>query len=200
MRNVWIGTVAALAFAAGLAAQTSTSPATTSTQQTGQNTVTVTGCLQAADSMGAATTGTAGSTTPGTSSTEASRGSDRFVLNNATMGSAASRTGTSGTTATGTSTAGTSTAGTSTAGTSTAGAARTAGSSYMLDGNASELRRHINHQVEITGRLDSSASASRPATAGGTTSTASTSTPAAGASQTLRVESVKMLSATCSTP
>jgi hypothetical protein len=194
MRNVWIGSVAALAFAAGLAAQTSTSPATASTQQTGQNTVTVTGCLQAADSMGGAATGTAGSTTPATSSTETARSSDRFMLRNATMGS--------GTTATG-STAGTSTAGTSTAGTSTAGTARTGnatGSSYMLDGNASELRRHINHQVEIKGRLDSSASASRPATAGGTTSTASTSTPAAGASQTLRVESVKMLSATCSTP
>src|SRR6185503_8911208 len=198
MRNVWIGSMAALALAcsAGLAAQTTT-PSTSSSTQSGQNTVTVTGCLQSAGASGGSTaTGTAGTTTAGTSSTAG--GSDRFMLANARMGSgASSRTGTSGTTATG-STAGTSTA--SAAGTTagaTAGSARGAGSSYTLDGNASELRRHVNHQVEITGRLDSSSSmgggsrATETTTAGGTTAGAG-ATGAANASQTLRVESVKM--------
>jgi hypothetical protein len=206
MRNVWIGSMAALALAcsAGLAAQTTT-PSTSSSTQSGQNTVTVTGCLQSAGASGGSTaTGTAGTTTAGTSSTAG--GSDRFMLANARMGSgASSRTGTSGTTATG-STAGTSTA--STAGTTagaTAGSARGAGSSYTLDGNASELRRHVNHQVEITGRLDSSSSmaggsrATETTPAGGTTAGAG-ATGAANYSQTLRVESVKMISATCSTP
>jgi len=213
MRNLWIGSVAAFALAcsAGLAAQATTASPGTSGTQTARDTITVTGCLQAADSMGGATTGTTGSTAPGTSSTT-SRGSDRFMLTNARMGAgaASSTTGTSGSAAT---TAGTttgspatttgspattagaaagSTAG-STAGAS-AGAART-GSSYVLDGTASELRGHINHQVEIKGRLDSSS-----APAGGTsTSTAGANDTRSSASQTLRVESVRMISATCST-
>ena len=210
MRNLWIGSVAAFALAcsAGLAAQATTASPGTSGTQTARDTITVTGCLQAADSMGGATTGTTGSTAPGTSSTT-SRGSDRFMLTNARMGASAasSTTGTSGAAATTTgspatttgspaTTAGAATG--STAGTTagaSAGAART-GSSYVLDGSASELRGHINHQVEIKGRLDSSNAA-----AGGTsTSTAGANDTRSSASQTLRVESVRMISATCSTP
>jgi hypothetical protein len=219
MRNAWIGSVAALALACtvGIGAQTTASPAT-STGQTRQDTVTVTGCLKAADAMGGAT-GTSGSTTAGTSSTAGSS-SDRFMLANATMGTASSAsTGTSGT-ATAGSTAST------TPGTSRTGSASSAaGSSYTLDGDASELRRHMNHQVEIKGRLDSSAgmnTASRPGTTGagttatGTTATGTTSNPTgtsatgstatgttagrdahSSAAQTLRVESVKMIAATC---
>jgi hypothetical protein len=195
MRKVWIGTVAALALActAGVGAQTTAAPATSS-NQADRNTITVTGCLKPADAMGGAT-GTSGSTTPGTSSTAGSS-SDRFMLANATMGSATTAsTGTAGTTPTGTTTP-------TTAGTSRTGAAPATGSSYMLDGNASELRGHVNHQVEIKGRLDSSASstASRPSTAPGTTATPATSTPNASAAQTLRVESVRMIAATCPAP
>jgi hypothetical protein len=203
MKNVWIGSVAALALActAALAAQTSTSSPASSTQS-GQNTVTISGCLQPSGSMGGSTaTGTAGTTTAGTSSTAGA--GDRFMLTNAKMGSdTSSRTGTSGTTTAGTATAGTATAGTTTAG-ATAGTARSAGSSYMLDGNASELRRHVNHQVEITGRLSSmsgnTGSRATETTTAGTTAGA-TAGGAANAAQTLRVESVKMISANCSTP
>jgi len=204
MRNVWIGSVAALALACtvGIGAQTTASPATSS-NQAASDTITVTGCLKAADAMGSAT-GTSGSTTAGSSSTASA--SDRFMLANATMGAATTAS---------TGTAGTSTAGTaSTApGTPRTGASAT-GSSYTLNGDASELRRHLNHQVEIKGRLDSSAgmssTASRPGTAGGTTAagttaTGTTATPATStgqdahpsAAKTLRVESVKMIAATC---
>src|SRR6185436_19387333 len=96
-----------------------------------------------------------------------------------------------------------STAGT-TPGTPRAGAASSSnatGSSYVLDGDASELRRHVNHQVEIKGRLAPAAAAT------GTPATGSTATPPAPASReahpnagTLRVESVKMLAATCPAP
>ena len=161
MRNVWIGGVAALALAwtAGVAAQTTASPGT-SDSQAGQGTVTVVGCLKPAEAMGGAT-GTSGSTATATTSTA---GGDRFMLTNARMGGSASsaQTGTSGTTTAGTTTAGTTTAGTTTGTTSTASRPGTASgsmASYTLDGNASELRPHLNHQVEITGRLASAGAA-----------------------------------------
>lgn len=193
MRNVWIGSVAALTLACtvGIGAQTTASPAPSSNQAS-QDTVTVTGCLKPADPTGGAT-GTSGSTTAGST---AGSSSDRFMLANATAGAAttpsAGSPGTSG-----------STAGT-TPGTPRAGAASSSsatGSSYVLDGDASELRRHVNHQVEIKGRLAPAAAAT------GTPATGSTATPPAPASReahpnagTLRVESVKMLAATCPAP
>src|SRR6185503_15704795 len=95
MRNVWIGSVAALALACtvGIGAQTTASPATSS-NQAASDTITVTGCLKAADAMGSAT-GTSGSTTAGSSSTAST--SDRFMLANATTGAATTAsTGTAG--------------------------------------------------------------------------------------------------------
>jgi hypothetical protein len=197
MRNVWIGSVAAMALActAALGAQATASPA--SSNQTGQNTITVTGCLKPADAMGGAT-GTSGTATPGTSSTAGAGGSDRFMLANATTG-AAPRTGTAETPATGT------TPGTPRTGTASS-SMNASSSSYVLEGNASQLRPHLNHQVEITGRLDSSASTgstARPGTATPTTAGGTTPSPATGseahpsAAKTLRVESVKMIAATC---
>jgi hypothetical protein len=194
MRNVWIGGIGALALAwtAGVGAQTTASPGT-SANQAGQGTVKIVGCLKPADAMGGAT-GTSGSTAPGTSSTAG--GSDRFMLTNARMGSESSaQTGTSGTTTAGTTTAGTTTGTTSTA--SRSGTASGSMASYTLDGSASELRPHLNHQVEITGRL-----AAASATAGGSTSTPATGTATtagagANAAQNLRVESVRMIAATC---
>jgi hypothetical protein len=41
-----------------------------------------------------------------------------------------------------------------------AAAPTTTGTPYMLDGKTSELREHLNHQVEITGRLDDAKSSS----------------------------------------
>jgi hypothetical protein len=55
---------------------------------------------------------------------------------------------------------------------------------YQLDGDEKAISPHLNHQVEITGTVNSSASAS--------TSTAAATGPM------LKVDSVKMVSATCS--
>ena len=56
---------------------------------------------------------------------------------------------------------------------------------YMLDGKASELREHLNHQVEITGRLDRDAAAKD----------SSSAPPDRG--QQLHVDSVRMIAANC---
>jgi hypothetical protein len=59
------------------------------------------------------------------------------------------------------------------------GTAGTGGTRYQLDGEEKAISPHLNHQVEVTGTLD----------------------PAAGAgagAPTLKVESVKMVAATCS--
>jgi hypothetical protein len=57
------------------------------------------------------------------------------------------------------------------------GTAGTAGTRYQLNGDDKTISPHLNHQVEITGTVDS---------------------PAATAAPTLKVESLKMISATCS--
>jgi len=53
-QHVWIGGVAAIAFAFGVAtaAQTSSSQTSSNRSQSSQNTITVTGCLQSADQAG----------------------------------------------------------------------------------------------------------------------------------------------------
>ena len=56
----------------------------------------------------------------------------------------------------------------------------TGGSSYKLDGETNELNQHVNHRVEITGRLDSGAGNS------------------SSSGQKLRVESIRMISSSCS--
>ena len=64
------------------------------------------------------------------------------------------------------------------------GTAGGAGTRYELSGEDKTISPHVNHQVEVTGTIESSASAG-----------------AAGAKAsgpTLKVESVKMVSATCS--
>jgi hypothetical protein len=84
----------------------------------------------------------------------------------------------------------------------------------MLDGRETELRPHLNHQVQVTGRLDSTSgttsdTSSRTGTSTGSTATTtgsrstSTDTAASGArgsannAQRLHVESVRMISSTC---
>ena len=64
----------------------------------------------------------------------------------------------------------------------TTGAAPTA-MRYRLEGDEKTISTHLNHQVEITGTLS-------PATAAGTTT----------AAPMLKVESVKMVAATCPSP
>jgi hypothetical protein len=93
------------------------------------------------------------------------------------------------------------------------------GSSYLLDGDASELRQHVNQQVQISGSLDTmsgggsnamtGSGAASAGTAGGGTSPGATTGGGTGASssgtmqsstgaQRLRVESVQMIAANCS--
>jgi hypothetical protein len=72
--------------------------------------------------------------------------------------------------------------------TGTAGAASAAAamaSAYRLDGDDAKLSPHVGHKVEITGTAAKPAIAADPATA------------AVAASPKLKVDSVKMISATC---
>jgi hypothetical protein len=62
---------------------------------------------------------------------------------------------------------------------------------YQLDGEEKAISPHLNHQVEITGMVQGGGAASGAASAG-----AGAGSSAAG--PTLKVESVKMVSATCS--
>ena len=68
------------------------------------------------------------------------------------------------------------------------GAVGTSGTAmrYTLDGEEKTISPHLNHQVEITGTVQPSSASAAPAAGG------------AAASPTLKVESVKMVSATCS--
>lgn len=60
------------------------------------------------------------------------------------------------------------------------------GVSYDVEGKSSELRKHAGHEVELTGRMDNSAVPAPASTSAG---------PDYG--PRLRVESVKMISASC---
>ena len=79
----------------------------------------------------------------------------------------------------------------------TAGAAGTSGSmstasSYRLDADDAKLTPHVGHKVEITGTVETmSSTASESSTAGAASSSSSSSGPK------LKVDSVKMVSATC---
>jgi hypothetical protein len=128
-----------------------------------KNSVTVTGCLRD-DSRGAA-----GSTSSG-----------GYILANAKMaaGASSSTGATAGTTPTGT------------AGTSP-GSTMSTGSSYLLEGQDSDLKKHVGHRIEVTGTIDNtkSSEAAPPTTAGAASSTAA---------QRLKVSSIRMIAADCS--
>ena len=167
--------------------------------------VTVTGCLKsgieaggAVGTSGSASPSSTGATTPGqnTGSTE------RFVLTNATAASTGSTgvpqgssAGTSGTTGVGANGAGAS-----------GGPLVSGTSSYLLEGNPTELRSHLNHQVRITGRLANASmgtagSTGAPAGSAPGSSGVNTGTTTAGAAQSTKqisVESVQMVAANCS--
>jgi hypothetical protein len=160
-RRIVTACTAAIVFAIGAAISAQTPAATASKDQA--QSITVTGCLQSEP----APTGTAGG------ATASSAGS--FKLTNAMMGAAAAGAGTATSGTTGTTGAG-------------ASASASKGTSYVLEGQAAELKKHVDHQVTITGKLASSAGASATGAAG------ASSAPAAK----ITVESVKMVSASCS--
>ena len=154
--------------------------------------ITVSGCLQSGQS----------------SDTTASGGMGGYVLMTTVMSGSSATAGTSGTTAgTAGTTAATGTTATGTTGTEAGRMAESAkmahpGASYMLDGKDSELKNHVGHRIEVTGTVAGTMSGMNH----GSTASPSTSTPADGspqdktsnAKQTLKVASIKMISADCS--
>jgi hypothetical protein len=202
-RNFLVGSVLCAAVTVGAAAQSSAPSGQTSDQK--QNTrnqpMTLTGCLQAAGS--AATAGTSGSATKAPST------ADNFILANATAGAIG-----------GTTTAG-AIGGTTTAGamappgsrpvasTGTNPSATAAGSpsastadaaQYKLSGgDKDQLRRYVDSKVEITGKIEGPAEA-RTAPAGASSGAASTGprTPETKTGQTLHIDSVHQLAPNCS--
>jgi len=191
-----ISTILAIGFGcvAIVGAQTSP-PQTSSSQQTSaKDTITVTGCLQRGDQTGAVgTTGTAGTPTAGASRSQSEAGnSASFILTNAKSSSSdMNRSASSAPTGAPTS------AGTT--GTSSAAAhpSATSGSTYILEAGTaqSQLASDAGKKVEVTGTLDTSASSS-PSSAASPAGAAST--PSASASQKIRVSSVRVVAADCS--
>ena len=174
-KRVWSSTVVAMSVVAcaTLIAQQPTTSAS-ATDRSDKEKVTVTGCLQQA-------TGSSSSSSAPTSAGTSSSSSE-FMLTNATMSSGKSSTSTSSTGTTGSATS------------STAGTSGSTGTSYMLDGSSSELRPHLNHEIEITGELKAKTSESSTSTSSPTTSSTSSSTMS---HQTIKVDSVRMVASSC---
>jgi hypothetical protein len=172
-----LGIAAAVACAVTLGAQTSTTPAqrTSSTTDKAKD-VTVTGCL-ARDTAGSG-----------------------FILNNAKIDNGASST----TTTSGTTTAGTT--GATTAGTN-ANAAMPSGPAmnWTLSGGT-DLDKHVGHKIQVTGKSTfdpsmnhtSAASPDPTTTAGATAGTTGTREGGRGMQPRLDVDSIKMISTSCS--
>lgn len=182
MRRFWSGVVTATFLATvGLAAQDAPSPAgagssaqgsqgsqsSSSSQASSQQKITVSGCIQNAPAASAtATTGGGAAAGGATAGATASAGGQNFVLANAKMGTGA-------------------------AGSSAAvGTSGTAATRYELEGDAKAISPHLNHQVEITGTLQSSSASA--------TGQANAAAGSRAATPKLKVDSVKMVSATCS--
>jgi len=78
--------------------------------------------------------------------------------------------------------------------TGTSGATTPTASSYRLSADDAKLTPHVGHKVEISGTLDKAASsASSSASASPSSSSASSTT-----APTLKVDTVKMIAASCS--
>lgn len=244
MERHFFAACGALAIAGVTLSAQSPTPSTSGSQPSMSQggTITVQGCLKPAAGAGSGTattgtSGTAGTTGATGSAGMAGAGSAPYMLTDAevrsgagsgmTGGTGTTGTGTTGTGTTGTGTTGTGTtgAGTTGAGTTGAGAAATRGMNdqdeFMLraEGASVNLAQHVNHQVEIVGRMSgggSSMSGTGSTGAGttgtgttgttgtGTTGTGAGSTASAGAAganrsaaQTLTVTSIKMIAANC---
>ena len=95
-------------------------------------------------------------------SASSSNSSKHFILANAKMSSGSSSTSSSST--------------------PTTSSTAPSGTSYVLDGSSTELRPHVNHEVQITGRLDNKGSSSSSTSSG----------------PKINVESVRMVAQSCS--
>jgi hypothetical protein len=135
---------------------------------------------------------------------------DDFILTNVKPGSgkpsagaSGSGTSSSGTSATGTSGTGTSgTSGTGTSGTAATGSGSSAtsqgrpvaGLMYKITGlDDDELKKHVNHQVEVTGRVEESGSGSSSGSPSASAGSSDISQP-----KEFRATSLKMVASTCS--
>jgi len=158
--NVWSSSIAAMALVTGAAVAAAQEPTSGSAAST-----------QHSDKNMITVSGCLQEVGGAGSSTSASK---QFVLTNATMSSSSASPSASTTPSTPPSTS----------------SAAATGTTYQLDGSSSELRPHVNHQVQITGRLDNKGSGS-PSSSSSSSST-STSGPK------INVESVRMVASTCS--
>jgi hypothetical protein len=216
LKHVTALAVMALACGTVLGAQAGVSTPKGQTQQPGNTqpnephaskpsdseTMTLTGCLQRGGATGAQTSGSS-SATP----SSAPAGAGAFVLTDASMTrGVSSTTSTSGSSPSGvTATAGSTSAGVS-ASSSAAGGAGARGSTYMLEGNTTELSRHVNKRVEVTGQMAGATSGSRTSGAGSATTGSGTpsgnrsgssgSSTAAG-HQRVQVSSVREIGGEC---
>lgn len=78
----------------------------------------------------------------------------------------------------------------------TTGTSGSTASSYKLDADDAKLTPHVGHKVEITGTVDKSMSSTAPA---GSTSAAGGAAASAGSNAPkLKVDSVRMIAASCS--
>ena len=177
-RHVLFATVLAAAFSVGASAQSGTGQAGQAGQagtmaqgsygaekQAKDQNVTVTGCIQNGTQSPSSPTGTSGSST---SAGAATLGSD--AMGSATSASRSSADQFVLTNITG------------------APASLSGMDRVELSGKDSDLKKHVGHKVEITGKLE------KPSTSPSSSSTAGTS----GSPETVKVSSIKMLAETCS--
>jgi hypothetical protein len=171
--------------------------------------VSVVGCLEGGKTSVSGGVGTAGSQ-PGSitdkSAATAGVGGGRFVLTHA-QPATASNEGSPSAGATGSSAGAPAGAGAGT-GVGANGAGGSSGplvsglSSYALEGNASELQPHLNHQVRVAGRLNSRTTAydTPRGDANARAGQPEAAAPTAGnlGTRTIVVESVQMVAPTCS--
>ena len=194
-RNFLVGSVLCAAVTVGAAAQSSAPSGQTSDQKqnTRNQTMTLTGCLQAAGS--AATTGTSGSATKAPST------ADNFILAKATAGAIGGTT-TAGAMAPPDSrpVASTGTNPSATAAGSPSASTADAAQYTLSGGDKDQLRRYVDSKVEITGKIEGPEEARTPAAGASSSDTASTGprTPENKTGQTLHIDSVRQLAPSCS--
>jgi len=162
-----------LCSAAFAVAQSPTTTTASSSTTADKDKITVSGCLQGAASS---------STTASTSTASSSMGSYELITTPMASDTTAGTTGSTSTT---------------TSSTDAKSNMRARGTTrYLLDGHDSELKNHVGHRVEITGTLGTSNEHGSAATS--TTTSGSASNRMDHPTETLKVSSVRMISANCS--
>lgn len=197
-RQIIFGTMLSAALTVGVSAQSGGQAYPGSDQESSKSsksaqTVTLTGCLESGSTA-------AGSDTSAMGQSGTSKATDRdFVLTNASP--AGGSTGTSGTGAPGSTAGGAATGG--------AGSSSATASTYKLSGSTGELKKLVNHKVEVTGRVEHADGSSSMGGTGSTSGTGGTGGSATSGSKSgsagmksdmprLRVTSVKDVAGSCS--